>query len=410
MRQGSAGDLAWVTGLCRAWQVPLRTGRASPPPASEEEAREARYDFLLDMKGREEAEWILTGHQADDQAETVLFRMLRGTGLRGLAGIPVSRAPGLYRPLLAFTRAELRAYARDRGLRGRDDPTNLDPTIPRNYLRHEIIPRLEEGVAPGARRALRRLARLARENERAWAALVPRLLNGMVQEEDDHLLVARRELLDHSPGVQVRLLREILERQGITLDAAGTRAVVEFTRTGASGRSLTLPGGYRLAREFDRFRIGWQKDSPKSGTLAIQGTGTGSGEVRIGGARFWVEWWAGGTERSRDPMEREMAGEEAAHMAEGWDRVTLPARSEWFPLTLRGWEEGDRIRLTYGTKRLAKLFGEARIPVEGRGRVPVLLEVGGEVLWVAGVALSVLAGSGDSPRVFHLGIRNVDQT
>src|ERR1044071_5937228 len=101
MRPESAGDAAWVAGLCRAWGVPLVSGRADAGLRTEEEARDARYAFLRQAREEARAEWIATAHHADDQAETVLFRVLRGTGIAGLAGIPAVDAPrGLVRPLL----------------------------------------------------------------------------------------------------------------------------------------------------------------------------------------------------------------------------------------------------------------------------------------------------------------------
>ena len=106
MRPGSAPDAEWVAGLCAAWGVPLVRRRADRALRSEAEAREARYAFLAGARGRVEADWIATAHHADDQAETVLFRALRGTGVAGLAGIaPVDAARRLVRPLLPFRRA-----------------------------------------------------------------------------------------------------------------------------------------------------------------------------------------------------------------------------------------------------------------------------------------------------------------
>src|SRR5690606_15955834 len=109
MRPGSGADAQWVAGLCRAWDVPLAAARAEDPPRSEAAARELRYAFLHAAAERFAAETLVTAHHADDQAETVLFRLARGTGLAGLAGIPERRGI-IARPLLAFTRGELAAY------------------------------------------------------------------------------------------------------------------------------------------------------------------------------------------------------------------------------------------------------------------------------------------------------------
>lgn len=243
MRPGSEADAQWAQGVCRAWRVPLRTGRANALPRSEEGAREARYAFFQAVRQEEKARWVMTAHQADDQAETVLFRALRGTGLKGLGGIPAVRHPGIYRPLLPFRRREIEEYATSQGLRAREDPTNRQTAYARNFLRHRVLPDLEANVSPGATEALCRLGRLARENERAWRSLIPGLLEGVLEADAEGLVVVRSRLLSYDPGVQGRLLREVLRRSGVRLDEAGTRVALEFTRTGASGRSLDLPGG-----------------------------------------------------------------------------------------------------------------------------------------------------------------------
>src|SRR5215213_7551113 len=207
MRPGSAADAAWVKGLCAAWGVPLVGVRAERPPRSEAEAREARYAFLEEARERAGAEWIATAHHADDQAETVLFRVLRGTGVAGLAGIPeIDQAAGIVRPLLPFWRAELRRYARAHRLRWREDATNLVADPARNRIRLELLPRIEKTVAPGARRALVRLAALAREEEGAWERLLEAEMDALAREEDGAVLLVRERLAGYDSPVAARLL------------------------------------------------------------------------------------------------------------------------------------------------------------------------------------------------------------
>ncbi len=389
MRPDSEHDAQWVRGVCRAWEIPLHVGRAKPVPTSEEEARKARYDFLLHVTRLESARRLLTGHHADDQAETVLFRVLRGTGLRGLAGIPRRRPPGVFRPLLPFTRGEIQAYARARCIRPRVDPTNTDPAYPRNFLRHIIIPELEAGPAPGARRSLRRLARLARENEEGWRSILPSLLEGVLVEEETGLFFVRSRLLAFHPAVRVRILREGLRRRGVSLDEAGTRAILEFTTSGASGRSIALAGGFRLTRDFDRFSVTEWEESVEERPLTLARPSAGTEEVVVGGRRFQVAW--GPEEPAGYPM---ILG-------------TSPS-SLRFPLQLRGWMPGDRILLSYGTKKLKKLLAEAKVPVTERARIPVLVDGGGLVLWVAGVASSARIPVREGTEALFIGIRHVE--
>ena len=402
MRPDSPLDLLWVKGLCLAWGIPLETGEARVPPTSETQARELRYEFLKEVKGQAGASWIVTGHQGDDQAETVLFRVFRGTGLRGLAGIPKVRTPGLYRPLLPFSRDEILGYARSKGIRFLQDPTNRDLGNPRNFLRHGVLPQLQKELAPRVKESLQRLARLAGENEAAWESLFPELLDGVLVEEKGAVFIVRSGLLAYHPAVRARLLREIFRRQGIELDEAGTRAAVEFTTTSSSGRSATLPGGVRLTRDFDRLTLevpstsvddqdrggAWEPEEGKD-VLVLSGPGPGSGRVTVGGRCFETRW---GEEKPEDCHEL----------------VEIPVSEVVFPLSLRGWEQGDRIRLPYGTKKLKKLFGEGRVPKSERKRTPVLSDAEGRILWVVGLASSALLQPRTGATVLFLGIRNVE--
>ena len=371
MRPSSVADADWVAGLCRAWEVPLERDRAQDVPRNEEEARAARYRFLLEIADRHGADRVATAHHADDQAETVLFRIARGTGLRGLAGIPARRGP-FVRPLLPFWRREILDYARRAGIGYRLDPTNLSVEPARNRLRHEILPRLEE-IAPGAARAIVRLAEHARDAEEAWDSVLDRLEPELVLESrEDCIALARPLLLSYHPQLRVRMLRRLLRRLGSQPDRAGTRAAIEFITCGASGSHLRVAGGVRLEREFDRILLRRApRESPPDRTLIISGPGQGMGDVTLGDGRYRVRWTVG--EGADEP-----------------GTVAFRLSDLRFPLHLRAWRPGDRIRLPYGTKKLKKLFAERRVGRAERARIPVLADSEGRILWVAGIARASL--------------------
>ncbi|HEX2167730.1 MAG TPA: tRNA lysidine(34) synthetase TilS, partial [Longimicrobiales bacterium] len=254
MRVDSGADAQWVSGLCRAWSVPLETARAEDPPRSEAAAREMRYTFLVAAAERIGADAIVTAHHADDQAETVLFRLARGTGVAGLAGIPVRRGI-VVRPLLAFTRAELEAYARVSRIHWRDDPTNRSLRYARNRIRHRVLPELER-ARPGATRRIARLARAAAAAERAWRGIVEAAMKDVVECSDERgFVLARERLLAYDPHVRARVIRHLLDRLGSRPDRAGTRSAMTFINSGTSGGIMELAGGVRLEREFDRLNL-----------------------------------------------------------------------------------------------------------------------------------------------------------
>ena len=365
MRPGSAADAAWTRGLCRAWGVPLTTERLARPPRSEAEARRARYRYL--ERTAPPAALIATAHHRDDQAETVLFRAIRGTGVRGLRGIAPRRGR-VVRPLLPFGRAALEEHARTHGLSPREDPTNRDTSFARNRIRHETLPALE-AIRPGATRSLARLAERARVSEAAWEAALEALERAAVIAEDPSgVTLARPVLHSYHPELRARLLRRVLRRYGSTPDRAGTHAALEFISSGPSGGEFHVRGNLRLERDFDRIRVGpvaRPGDGPADVPLVIRDAGSGRGEALVGGRRVTVRW---GTEGSAG------AGERAV------------VRDPRFPVTIRARAPGDRIRLGYGSKPVKKLMSERRVGREERRSTPVVADGGGRILWVVGIA------------------------
>jgi tRNA(Ile)-lysidine synthase len=373
MRARSDRDAAWVRGLCGAWGVPLIEGRAETAPRTEEEARDARYAFLRRAQAEAGATHLATAHHADDQAETVLFRVLRGTGLPGLAGIPPTGDGGLVRPLLPFWRAEIVRYARAAGLAWREDATNARTDPARNRIRLRLLPEIERHVAPGARRSLARLAELAREDEAAWQAVLAPVLADVLREEQEALVLVRERLAVYDWQVALRVLRAALRRLGATPDRAGTRLALEFINQAPSGRTFTLPGGVRITTEFGLARLeragGEAPAAPPDEPLVIERAEPGEARFRIGGTEWAARWRVGGEDGVDDERTMRMA----------IDRVR-------FPLTLRARAPGDRVRTRAGTRPLKKLLGEARVPLRKRGTLPVLADATGAVLWVPGVA------------------------
>jgi len=389
MRPGSAADAQWVRGLCTAWDVPLEVGRADHPLRAEADARDARYRFLRSAARRAGAPLILTAHHADDQAETVLFRVLRGTGLKGLAGIR-DRAGSVARPLLPFWRAELAAYARDAGLAWREDPTNRTLSPRRNRIRNDLLPRLERDVSPGARRSLVRLARIAADADRIVDRATEPLLRAARTPSDGAVLLARAPFREYHPPLAARALRTALHGAGISLSASGTRLALQFITDARSGAKHPLPGGASLVAEFDRVRVVVPTDVPDDVEVVIPGAGTGEGVARLGGREFTVRWTV------------EPAAGDSAHEA-GWRAVFDIGRAR-FPLHVRAWRPGDRIRLAAGTKRIKKLFGERRVPLSDRRCVPVVADADGAILLVGGLTGSGPHGVAPGSNALHLTI------
>ncbi len=372
MRAESASDADWVRALCQDRGVPCRIERSLAVPRSEAEAREARYAFLHRAREQLGADLLATAHQADDQAETVLFRLLRGSGLAGLSGIQASRAPYVVRPLLPFWREELESYADSRGLDYQTDPSNRDLSYARNRIRLEVIPRLEAVGARDLRAQLHRLSGLAGRAARVVDRLCETALRDLIIEaSEDRVVVARTGFLAYDTGVRAHLLRVLGRGVGVPLRRAGTLAAVEFISRCPSGRRLDLAADIVMSREFDRIILERRRDegSTRSEELVIADARGGERGLEIAGTRWRVRWTPGELDPKGD------GGEELAR----FDPSELH-----FPLRVRGWRPGDRIRLHGGTRKLKKVFVDRRVGRSQRGGYPLLIDSGG-VVWIVGL-------------------------
>ncbi|HWB12248.1 MAG TPA: tRNA lysidine(34) synthetase TilS [Pirellulales bacterium] len=267
LRDEADGDERFVVQLAAQLGLECVVGRANRPalarrPTSgvEESARRARYDFLRATAAETGARYVATAHTADDQAETVLHRILRGTGVAGLRGMRRTRALAegisLVRPLLNVRRAELTAYLAELGQAFREDATNAERRFTRNRLRHDLLPQLAEHYNANVVDALLRLSRLAGEAQDVIDDLVTEMVRQHVCFEGNRLRIARAELANRP----LYLIREMLvsawRRQGWPEQAMGfaewellADLLASDTPSGCSPRML--PGGVRVARQAD---------------------------------------------------------------------------------------------------------------------------------------------------------------
>ena len=381
--------------------VPFATGRADVPRLArdrkiglEEAGREARYGFFRQAAARLECGLVATAHTRDDHVETVLFRIARGTGLAGLAGIP-ARRDGVVRPLLPFSRAETRAFCETRGLWFHDDPANSDPAFSRVRVRQEVLPALR-AVNPGADAAIARLASMAEEEDRfldgAAAAALERAetpLNGELAFLTQDVEAAfDRRVLDHLPPV--------LLRRAARLAARALGAELDFEQSALALRgergSVTAEGG-EVALEWDEERLHGRvlrPTTPFRHPLTLPGE-TESDEFGWRLVAYPVE--AGGT-----PVRASLSAE--------IDRAAVRGG-----LYFRSFAKGDTMRpLGFeGTRKLSDLLAEAGLTPAARARLPIVCDLIGP-LWAPGVCLDERArprgGGAVAMRLEGLGVRD----
>lgn len=388
LRPDSARDAAAAAAVAAQLGVPCdvlaaRVGRVGSPEAA---ARAARYRALEACADRVGAHRIAVGHTADDQAETVLMRLLEGAGVRGLAGIPPVRGR-IIRPLLEVRRPALVAALAAAGLRWVEDPTNHDPAFLRNRVRHDLLPRLAADYTPAVVPALGRVARAFREASEAIEQVAEAELARLATREGTALTLPLAPLRRLPPEIAATVLRLAVAR-------VGGRAPLRAWAQRALRRALGLPAPRRPLRagrvtveaSVDRLRVALTapmrllaRPVPVPGEVALP-------EIdRVLRARILP---GAGYTPPREPWRA------------AFDADRLPAG-----LRVRPRRDGDRLVAFGGReRRLKSLLIDAGVPRWDRCRVP-LVEAGDAIVWVATVRRGAAAPvTASTARVLELAL------
>jgi tRNA(Ile)-lysidine synthase len=368
-------DLAARLGL-RCYCASAHVARAKEN--LEQAARRARRAFFAELIRKGYTDRIALGHTRDDQAETVLFRLLRGSGLAGLAGIFPATSDGYIRPLIDITRAEGERFLRSRGLEWREDATNRDPRFARNRVRHSLLPQLAREWNPRIADGLAHLADLAHEEERWWRGEIDRLAAGLLDHRSGGVEMRAGALAGLPRAVARRLARRALA------DAKGDLRRIEYphveqvlelaARPGGEGR-LGLPG-IHVTRSFDWVRIA-PASPPETFApvkLVVPGTYAAPG---------------GGSE-----LRFEVAGKTGAEPCATL-KAELCLRLIPAPLELRGWRPGDHYRPAGQSRdrKLKEMFQRARVPSWQRPLWPIVTG-GGKIVWARGFGAAAQFAAG----------------
>jgi tRNA(Ile)-lysidine synthase len=393
----SDADEAFCRALAVERGLPFECGCGNVRAAAREQGRSVedaarllRYAFLEGAADLLRADRIAVGHSRDDQAETFLLRLIRGSGPQGLAGI-LPRAGRVIRPLLDIARSDLRAYAAEHGLAYREDASNDDRAIPRNRVRHELLPYLEREFSPGIVAVLAREASIARD-------------------DDDHLrreaidlagtIVLRREggsgLVEIDAGALTSLHQALAARVvRIALQAQAPDAFIgfdhierflEFARVGRAGGALSLPGQQAI-HTGTRIVLGPEPARPARGeSRAKYGIANSfsfplsiPGEVRLD-----KQGWAISAERV------EPARAEALDSFGRGPSVEVAAEPLRLPLVIRSRRDGDRFRppgLGH-RKKLQDFLTDRKIPRELRDSLPLVVDGDDRIVWVVGQSVA----------------------
>lgn len=334
-------DEAFVRDFCAGYDIPFVAGSGQVIPGKkglEAAAREARYAFLKSLPG-----WIATAHTADDNAETVLMHLVRGTGLKGLGGIaPVNGQ--LIRPMLDITRAEVLAFLNEYSIPFVEDSSNAGDDFLRNRLRHYIVPLLKQ-ENPCLAENLSAMAGRLRQDERALAEIVRSNMTDNVPQ-----------LQNLSPAIRSRVLCQYLLDAGVKEPEAAHIALLEkLVFSAKPSAKAVFPGGVTVTRCYDTLQVRGDETELTETPLNCPGV------TELTGLRIICS-----------PNEDKT-----------YNTDSFPVMLGANPI-VRARKTGDTLRLSGGTKTVKKLLIDRKIPAAQRDRIPILADDAG-VLMAVGI-------------------------
>lgn len=381
----SDDDERFVADLAQLHKLELHRGSGEVAAYASEKhlsletaAREMRYQYFRQLLREGRLNRIATGHTLDDQAETVLLKIIRGAGGRGLAGIypklSVSRCQpsavssqqiSIIRPLLGTRRSELEAYLLSLDQSWREDKSNRDLRHMRNRLRHGILPRLERNFNPAVREALAETAEIARAEEEYWEKELARVLPLVWQAHSAEGVLNISALNNLPLALQRRVVRAATECLGWRLDF---RHVEEILAQSSNRIATTvLPGGWLVQLEKDALRFVRDRGNPEKSDYEYRLSIPGSVEAPETTSRFEAVLLSGNAAEGYNPEDL-------------LDRALLAAE-----LKVRNWHPGDRFwpAHTKVAKKIKELLQERHVTGQERKLWPVIVS-GQDVVWVRG--------------------------
>ena len=371
-------DEAFVRALAEKYDLPFHAGSADTPQFAREHhlgleaaARQLRHEFFRELIRENKASKVATAHTLDDQAETVLLRLMRGAGTKGLAGIyPEIKVEGgsIVRPLLGVRRAELRAWLESLGQAWCEDATNADLSFTRNRVRHKLLPVIESEFGAASLERLAETAEIAHAEEEYWRAQLEPLLRELTA--DGEYRFSLDALLQQPLAIRRRLVRAAAQKLNVTLDFQHVEQVLALAQSGER-KTISLPDGLRASAETGSLRLRIEHSKSKGQPFAYRLSVPGEIEIADLQCRIRFRLISGSQAASCDPrqlLRPELAGSE---------------------LIIRNWRSGDRFWPLHSKsdKKIKELLKPDRVPAALRTLWPVA-EHQGEIVWVRGLPVS----------------------
>jgi tRNA(Ile)-lysidine synthase len=368
----------------------------------EKRAREIRYRFLRDLFGKEGASAVALAHTADDQIETILMRVFEGAGIGGMKGIPRATEGGIVRPILNVWKEDILDYLKKRKIRYRIDRTNNDTRFERNWVRHVLIPLLEERYGKAVKKRIFTLGERFRELDdyleteaNRWIRRNVKLFPGRMRRENVEAIAFGRKPFSALPSVlRVKILQRIcFDRLGVAPNERLLKGMDRTVSGGGPSARLDAGKGWKLANRYEEAlfipgEITRERHTPPAIVMSTPG------EYKISPGRqgriVAFSWEAGG---KRTPGQ-------AKRLAAKGDVEVFDEAGLTLPLAVRPLRVGDRIR-PFGSRgggnarndetKVKEILIDRKVPREERWGRPVVCDAEDTILWIPGVLRSSLA-------------------
>ena len=345
--------------------------------STQEAAREVRYRFFVETAKQLGCSKIATGHNANDQAETVLFQFLRGSGVAGLGGIPPVRDGWIVRPLIETKRQDIEQYCLDHDLPTRTDQSNLSTVYTRNRIRLQLFPLLEQEYNINLVETLLRTSEIMRELEGFMATHVLEAWNqGCVKQVKTEITLNLENFLKLPAVIQPLVLRyawEKLADSRYNLGFVHLTNSLELLRCGQTGSRMDLPGGIRLIKSYEEFYMSAAAEGKEEDLQFCH-------SLQVPGMTLIPE--------TGDALEAEVI-EDTSELYDlnRKDEIVIDLDLVSQPLAVRSRKPGERFRPRgqAGSKKIKKFLIDCKVSRRERVRLPVLVTADDQVIWIAGL-------------------------
>jgi tRNA(Ile)-lysidine synthase len=388
IRAEAPKDALFVKKLCQKLNIPFYTAIADVPKTAaatgvslEMAARDARYRFFKETAENIGAACVATAHTLDDQAETLLLKLCRGAGSAGMDGIAdTTEIQGLkvIRPMLTVSRSDVENFLKENSISWREDATNRDTQLKRNYIRHKILPLLEQNLNPRIKEALARTCSIMAEDN---SFMEMQALPAFKTAAEDSVKTMKIEMLQMMPpAIRRRVLRQWLISNGFTAEKMRFDVIERMTAmilSPCGTAAVSASANTEIRREYDRL-IFDKKQPEKNGIQETRLNIPGETLIESHGLKITATIRKGFERTPTGPL-----GKIPADAVIRWDK-TKPA-----DIYVRSWHNGDRIQPfgMNGSCKLQNLFTDAKIPQRERRDIPLFI-CKNEIIWIPGYRIS----------------------